>query len=60
MKDYTVYFEIFNKKLKTTIRAESKEAAKESIKNRIVFHRVEKKPDDGLDKIMGVFGDIFK
>lgn len=43
MKKYTIYFEIFDKKLKTEIFADSKEHAKQQIKNKIIFHKINEK-----------------
>lgn len=41
MKAYEVKFEIYGKKLKVTVQAESKTAAKRIIKQDIIFHSVE-------------------
>jgi len=46
MKEYTVYFEIFGKKMKTTVMAFNEEQAKAFVKNKIVFHKVEKVKED--------------
>lgn len=63
MKSYTVYFELFGRKMKTTVEAESAIKAKEIIKSKIVFHDVEVKPDISrmFDEMFGdgLFGDIF-
>lgn len=67
MKSYTVYFELFGRKMKTTVEAESAIKAKELIKSKIIFHDVEVKPDmyRKIDDIFGyafndgIFGDIF-
>jgi hypothetical protein len=37
---YTVYFEIFGKKMKYTVRADSEEDAKSKIIGRIIWHKI--------------------
>jgi len=37
---YTVYFEIYGKKMKTTVEADSKSHAMEIVKSKIKFHDV--------------------
>ena len=57
MKKYTVYFEIYGKKMKTTIIAASKERAKEVIKDNIIFHKVVHDSDDDIvNTLMNMFG----
>lgn len=62
MKNFDVYFEIFGKKMKTRILAENQEKAKEEVKNRIVFHKVEKSNEefnqciDILDELSNIIG----
>jgi hypothetical protein len=58
MENYTVYFEIFGKKLKTTILAESEEKAKQEIFNKIIFYKIEKddKNNDIFNNIMNILG----
>ena len=41
MKTYAVYFEIFGKKMKTDVLANSEEEAKTAIRNKVIFHKVE-------------------
>lgn len=55
---YTVYFEIFGKKMKTTVEAKSEEDAKYLVMGKIVWHKVvvEKTGDDVLDFLKGTFG----
>jgi hypothetical protein len=40
MKKYEVYFEIFGKKLKTTVDADNREQAKRIIRDKIIFHKI--------------------
>lgn len=57
MKEHTVYFELYGKKMKVTVKAESLAQAKEQVKNSIKFYDdvkaapEQKKPD--------TFQDIF-
>ena len=62
MKAWIVKFELFGKKMKTRVHAESKQAARDYIKSRVLFHSVEEAftdeeitgINDGLDKIISV------
>lgn len=58
MNTYTIYFEIFGKKMKTTVQAEADYKAKEYVRNRIVFHKVEKVTNDDtiIDDLLNIFG----
>jgi hypothetical protein len=58
MNTYKVYFEIFTKKMVTTVEASSEEKAKSKIKDRIKFYKVQKTNDPTYDK--KAFDDIFK
>ena len=64
MKLYIVYFEIFGKKMKTTIEASSEKDAREKIANKIIFHKFEQKLTDSqkqaVDEIFEDSGKIFK
>lgn len=46
MKNYDVYFELYGKRMKTTILAENEEKAKEIVRGKITFHKVVLKPKD--------------
>lgn len=67
MKNYQVYFEIFDKKLKATVKAESEADAKKKIEasviKKIKFLKVEgvgktfdEKLDKNLDSLRKIFG----
>ena len=65
MKKYTVYFELFGKKMKTTVRASSKIEAQEQILSKVKFYKVEperftekesKMFVDGMQDLMEMFG----
>ena len=60
MKNYTVYFEVFNKKMKTTVLAENEGEAKEQIQNRIIFHKIEETKKDEFNQVMDMFDGIFE
>jgi len=58
MNNYTVYFEIFGKKMKVEIKAKSKQQAEEVVKSKIIFHKIE---DNTVENLFGgLFKDIFK
>ena len=49
MANYTAYIELFGKKLKVKINANSEEDVEKTIKSRIVFHKIEKN-NEKIDK----------
>jgi len=49
MKDFEVCFEIYGKKMKTTVYASNETAAKKIIMEKIIFHKVVEKVDDNKD-----------
>ncbi|WP_373399678.1 hypothetical protein V8V91_08475 [Algoriphagus halophilus] len=61
MKQYTVYFEIFNKKLKANVMAKSEEDAKQKIREKISFHKVEENQDEdwkNIEEMMKAMADV--
>jgi hypothetical protein len=54
---YTVYFELYGKKMKTIVNAKSEHEAKELVKSKIIFHRIESRIDD--DEMLDHFASIF-
>ena len=57
MKEYEIYFSIFEKHLKTTIMAYSEEDAYEKIRNKIVFHKERTKiKDNPVEFLKNMFG----
>ncbi|MDX1285955.1 MAG: hypothetical protein R3182_13120 [Draconibacterium sp.] len=61
---YTVWFEIFGKKMKTTVPARTEKEAKEAVRKKIIFHKIECDNktfvDDAMDKlkdILNIFDD---
>ena len=57
MNEYTVYFELFGKKMKTDVLAESKEHAENIIRNKIVFHKTIQ-ISDGTKQAKQAFDDL--
>lgn len=57
MKKHIVYFEIGGHKMRMKITAPTEELAKESVRKKIIFHKVE---SDLIDKFEKMFDEIFK
>ena len=57
-KKYTVYFEIFGKKMKTEVKAHDPAKARQKVIDKLIFHKVEVK--DNVGDIPDIFKDIFK
>lgn len=58
MANFKVYFEIYNKKLCATVDAVSEHEAKEVLKSKIVFHKIEEQKET-LSDLEKKFEDIF-
>ena len=58
MKKYTIYFELFSKKIKTTVEAESEIAAKQKIVANIKWHKIfeEKSEQDKIKHLWEMLG----
>ena len=56
MNRYTIYFEIYGKKMKTIVFADTEAEAKQKVIARLIFHKVEKKPDDAVEHLKRTFG----
>lgn len=54
MKTYTIYFEIYGKKMKTTVEALNENDAKAKVKNKINFIKVEQ--ENNIDFLKNIFG----
>lgn len=50
MNTYTIFFEIRGKKLKTDIMALSEERAKDILRNKIIFHKIQIKQEPVIGK----------
>ena len=55
MNKYLIYFEIFGKKMKTEIMARDREDAKHKMKEKIIFHKIEKISDPTVDYLKNIF-----
>lgn len=58
-KDYTVYFEMFGKKMKIPVMAENEQKAKEKVLSKIVFKKVVKAETD-FNSVIDTFDSLFK
>lgn len=56
MKNYVIYFDIFGKKLKTTVRAKNVELAKNKVRNAVLFDSIVEDKDETVDFLKDVFG----
>jgi len=59
-RNYYVYFELYGRKMKATAFAESEEDAKQQIMNKIIFHKVEKKPGDEFNDVIEMMDDTLE
>jgi len=58
MKNYDIYFEIFGKKMKTTILAQNEIDAKSELIDKIKFHKVEESKDDVFNQSMDGIAEL--
>ena len=57
MKAFEVWFEIYGKKMKTTIKADSMADAQQKIRQSIIFHKtVVSESDKTVDALKNIFG----
>lgn len=54
-RNFKVYFEIYGKKMKTTIQADTEAEAKDIIRNKIIFHKVVSEPLNDKDAFNFLF-----
>ncbi len=54
----TVYFEIFGKKMKTTVDAVNNSDAEEQVRNKIIFHKIENEKPKTANKTPN-YNDMF-
>ena len=59
MKHYTVYLELFGKKMRTTVPAESLSDAIEKVRNKIAIHKVVEAKNNDFNNAMDILNDIF-
>ena len=58
MKNYTVYFEIYGKKMKTRVLARDKVEAKARVAEKMIFHKVEADKVDDFNRCMDIINEI--
>jgi hypothetical protein len=58
MKNYTVYFDLYGKKMKAKVLAESNNDAQQKIKEKITFHKVVEDPEDEFNQATDIFNSI--
>lgn len=57
MKNFDVWFELYGKKMKTVIKADSMADAQSKIRNSIIFHKtVISESDKVVDDLKNIFG----
>jgi hypothetical protein len=56
LRNYTIYFELFERKMKTVIMAKSEDHAKTLLFEKIKFHRLTIDKNDEFNKVME-YGD---
>jgi len=56
-KKYTVYFEIFGKKMKTKVLATDQQEARSLVLGKVIFHKIE--CDNSEDTVLNNLKDIF-
>jgi hypothetical protein len=59
-KKYTVYFELYGKKMKTEVYAKDSVDAKKVIKDKIIFHKIEADSINDVKDAFDGFPDDFK
>ena len=59
MKEFIIYFELYGKKMKTTVRAYNETGAKKVVQEKIVFHKIVKKAKNDLsdEDVKNFLGD---
>ena len=55
MKRYKIYFEFYGKKMSTTVMAENEFQAKNQVRNRINFLKIEAPDEDFLNHFKNIF-----
>lgn len=57
-RNYTVYFQIYGKKMKTTVLASSSEEAKNKVISKLIIDKVEVDQSDDFNKAMDTIDEI--
>ena len=59
-RNYIVFFEIFGRRMKTTVLAENEEQAKRKVIDKLVFHKVVIKQGDDFNDVMEILDGVSK
>jgi hypothetical protein len=54
MREYHVYFELYGKKMRSTVFATNEEQAKEVVREKLTFHKVEKSKSEFNEALDGI------
>jgi hypothetical protein len=57
-RNFTVYFELFGKKMQTKVIAKTEQEAKQVVQSKIIFHKVIVSPNDEFNQAMEIADDI--
>lgn len=57
-KKYSVYFEIYGKKMKAKVLAESMTEAQQKVKDKIIFHKTVVEDKDEFNQAMDLMNEI--
>lgn len=57
-RNFTVYFEMYGRKMKTNVIAKSTDEAKRKVSERLIFHKIEITPNDEFNKAMNIMDDF--
>ena len=57
-KNYSVYFEIYGKKMKAKVLAENMTEAQQKVKDKIIFHKTVSEGKDYFNKAMDLMNGI--
>jgi len=57
-RDYSVYFEIYGKKMKIKVLAESMTEAQEKVKDKIIFHKIVVEEKEEFNQVMDLMDGI--
>ena len=57
-KNYTVYFEIYGKKMKAKVLAESMEEAQQKVNSKIIFHKIVIEEKDKFNQAIDMLDDM--
>lgn len=55
MRIYTIYFELYGKKMKTDIPALDEEGAKRILEKKIIYHKITSKPHPLFKEVNDIF-----